>query len=145
MGGIARGGTFELRPNRGHCRPLFECHSKGTKKPLSIGRGCTRTPWENGLRVGQYGCHETEGERERFLLLDIPSFLYKNGLRLHTLLCSCSFSFQCFSQKMQLQFQRVGRSHTLWAASTPQLPQPWWLNQSFNFSNPKGKNYITAI
>ena len=75
------GGTFELRPNRGHCRPLFECHSKGTKKPLSIGRGCTRTPLGEWIEGGPVWLPWDRGrERERFLLLDIPSFYIKMGL-----------------------------------------------------------------
>ena len=62
QGRALQGGTFELMPNRGRCRPLFECYSKGTKKPLSIERGCTETPWKNGMRLSQYGCQETEGD-----------------------------------------------------------------------------------
>ena len=87
-----------MMPNRGRCRPLFECYSKGTKKPLSIERGCTETPWKNGMRLSQYGCQETEGERE-ISFFRCSFFLCKMGLDYIHLLVS--FSFQCFSQKMQ--------------------------------------------
>lgn len=102
-------GTFELMPNRGRCRPQSECYSKSTREPLSIGRDCAETPWKNGLRLSQYGCQETEGER------DISSFrysffLYKMGLDYIHLLFS--FSFQCFSQKKEFQFQRDSSSHS---------------------------------
>lgn len=109
QGRALEGGTFELMPNRGRCRPLFECYSKGTKKPLSIGRGCTETHWKNGMRLRQYGCQETEEERE-ISFFRYSFFLYKMGLNYIHLLFF--FSFQCFSQKMQFQFQRDSSSHS---------------------------------
>lgn len=46
---------------------------KGNRKPLRAGGGCTMIPWgvhwvQNGLKVGQCGCWETNGNDRSIVL-----------------------------------------------------------------------------